>query len=191
MSININLRSRQSFRHETSTHTSIRDLDAFTSPRMPAPIQPEFDNVRSKMFVRLVKERILPSNINSTVQTSACLSLFLSHRTAFFVLSNFSPVSVTYWEARSPFFTNQSLGRPSSSLQPSWGSLFLISPTCKGSQPSSTIAFRATLLPGNCLPSLESKTRSLKSTTTRPAVGGPKTFWEDQRHFGRTKGLGT
>ena len=23
--------------------------------------------------------------------------------------------------------------------------------------------------------------RSLKSTTTRPAVGGPKTFWEDQR----------
>ena len=33
--------------------------------------------------------------------------------------------------------------------------------------------------------------RSLKSTTTLPAVGGPKTFWEDQRawtkHFGRTK----
>ena len=25
------------------------------------------------------------------------------------------------------------------------------------------------------------RTRSLKSTTTRPAVGGPKTFWEDQR----------
>ena len=26
-----------------------------------------------------------------------------------------------------------------------------------------------------------SQPRSLKSTTTRPAVGGPKTFWEDQR----------
>ena len=25
------------------------------------------------------------------------------------------------------------------------------------------------------------RARSLKSTTTRPAVGGPKTFWEDQR----------
>ena len=28
---------------------------------------------------------------------------------------------------------------------------------------------------------LASHSRSLKSTTTRPAVGGPKTFWEDQR----------
>ena len=30
--------------------------------------------------------------------------------------------------------------------------------------------------------------RSLKSTTTQPAVGGPKTFWEDQRAW-RPKNL--
>ena len=33
-------------------------------------------------------------------------------------------------------------------------------------------------------------TRSLKSTTTQPAVGGPKTFWEDQRAW-RPKSLET
>ena len=32
------------------------------------------------------------------------------------------------------------------------------------------------------------KARSLKSTTTQPAVGGPKTFWEDQRAW-RPKNL--
>ena len=33
-----------------------------------------------------------------------------------------------------------------------------------------------------------SQARSLKSTTTQPAVGGPKTFWEDQRAW-RPKNL--
>ena len=33
-----------------------------------------------------------------------------------------------------------------------------------------------------------SESRSLKSTTTQPAVGGPKTFWEDQRAW-RPKNL--
>merc|ERR1711963_770827 len=40
----------------------------------------------------------------------------------------------------------------------------------------------------SCLVARKIEPRSLKSTTTQPAVGGPKTFWEDQRAW-RPKNL--